>query len=190
MIRIFRSLMAVFLVFILLFCFSMKGDALLINEEVSEEEALFSYNANMRYDALLKQWNNEYPDYYGGAYIENMKLYILVTCDPKSVKDDIILITGKDTSFKHVEYSYKRLCEYKDQIWNIIEDYRNNHEDLFDSCFGIGIDERKNTIFLETYAVSKKHVRAIKKLTNRIFKALEFRELEAPYTEEQMLLQE
>ena len=41
MIRIFRSLMAVFIVFILLFCFSMKGDALLINEEVSEEEALF-----------------------------------------------------------------------------------------------------------------------------------------------------
>lgn len=58
-----------------------------------------------------------YPDYYGGAYIEEGKLYLMVTCDPEDVREEITDVTGNsEIILRECDYSYSELQELHDRV--------------------------------------------------------------------------
>lgn len=63
---------------------SCSSDDFLDSENNAKAKTTFYSNANEAYDALLNAFNSgtrgvakSYPDYYGGAYVENGKLILL-----------------------------------------------------------------------------------------------------------------
>ena len=80
-----------------------------------------------QFQSLLKHWDVQYdenkrdvygfPDYYGGAYIEDGKLYLLVTCDPTHVCEEITDVTGNsEIILRECDYSYSELQELHDRL--------------------------------------------------------------------------
>lgn len=61
-----------------------------------------------------------YADSYGGAYVEDGKHYLLVTCDPDTMGETADLIRGQGYILKKVVYTYAELemaCEEINQLF-------------------------------------------------------------------------
>ena len=118
---------------------------------ISIEEAIkFSGIINEQFDKLKGYWNGEYPDYYGGAYIEGLTFSILVTCDPQIVAKEIWRVTGNnDIKFVHVNNSYLYLERVRDAIQHSIQQKMINRSSTKDIYSGFGIDEKSNKVILE-----------------------------------------
>ncbi len=102
-----------------------------------------------KYSSLLQAWSNNsetginYPDFYGGAYINNDKnLVIQVT----SIADEIInyfgsIINLNNVIFNEVEYPYSTLKAQYDTIVNNVVKSNN-----FPLVTGVSIIEKDNSI--------------------------------------------
>ena len=104
----------------------------------------------------------DYPDYYGGAYIdENGKLIVLVTDRKLSTKREIRDLTQSiDISIKHVNTSLRELLDLQvdisEKMTSVARDVLNSPDKvdenllaLIDSFVGIGVSEKNNNLFIE-----------------------------------------
>ena len=79
--------------------------ALILGEYSAEERA-----EQMR--RLTDAWSGDWPDYYGGMYVERDSVVVCVTCDPETVRDEICRLAGADfVGVRRVAYSWRRLTE-------------------------------------------------------------------------------
>ena len=88
---------------------------------------------SFKYNELLDEWtsgvdtegnvNIAYPDYYGGAYIDDDKnLVILVTTEIEVARKEIsTIINLADIKFENVTYSFNQLREVQDEIESDVE---------------------------------------------------------------------
>jgi len=121
-----------------------------LDEDLMEKES----EANEKYNILLREWaydeeriddvNADFPDYYGGAYIDESKnLVIQVTSLNDEIRayfDDLIEL--ENVIFEVVEYSYENLkCEKE----AIVEKMKSQEFDSF-SLTGVGISFENNSV--------------------------------------------
>ena len=132
------------------------------NDPYGFKAIAFSEKANEEYNKLIEQWGNNCPDYYAGAYIENMTLFILVTCTPETVSDEISNII-KEINVKIIKakYSINHLENIRKRLELTIKSLDYNTRKAF---VGFGIDEKKNSIeleVLEKYIADEKYVDSV-----------------------------
>jgi hypothetical protein len=103
-------------------------------------------------DKIKEHWT-EYSDYFGGAYIgDDLRLYVLVTCDPRLYENDILNATGnKGIILEKVKNSYKKLEEVKDALRIAIDESIASGSKTINTYIGYGIDEKANKVVLEVF---------------------------------------
>lgn len=120
-----------------------------VEKRIKENLAIEKYNQllyNWAYDkACVSDINADFPEFYGGAYIDDDKnLVIQVTELDESVEnciEDIIDI--ENVEFEVVEYSFARLMEEKQKIE---EKAWNNSKNRVTSIVGVGLDIYDNEV--------------------------------------------
>lgn len=118
-----------------------------LNDPFGYDAVCFSKVANEEYNKLVKKWNNCFPAFYAGAYIENKQLNILVTEVSDDIIDEIVnTITEVRPNIKRVDYSYSHLLDVNEKIGKIITNLDKSEKKIF---VGFGIDERKNRVEIE-----------------------------------------
>ena len=122
-----------------------------IENPISDEQIIqFSNDSNDQFDKLMSHWGDKNPSYYAGAYISELSFYILVTCDPASVQDEIWEVTGnKNINIIQVKYSYDYLEAIKDEIVSNITKLSQEGNITAKQIIGFGVDEMNNKIFVE-----------------------------------------
>ena len=119
-------------------------------ENELNEKIAFSDEVNKRRDQLFEHWNGVLPDYYAGTYIDGLEFYVLVTCDPKQVEDEILCyMQDINLSIRQVKYSYNYLSRVRDSICeNVLraEDRKTTNKA---AIIGVGINEIANRITVE-----------------------------------------
>ncbi len=123
----------------------------IITPEQGEEEMSISANLNSQYNKLLNHWGGDCPDYYGGAYIEDRSLHVLVTCDPEDIREEIVSVTGNpNIEIILVEYSYNELNELKDKMSEKMRELvaANDKRALYLSGFGVYDKENRIKVYL------------------------------------------
>lgn len=110
---------------------SMEASSVRQNTRIIEyfRKDIVSKNSNVDMEKL----SLEYPDYYGGSYInKNHELVILLKDDSKSVRNILISIAeNKNLIFKKAKYSYAELTKSIDYIMGTKEKYLKNEDDSF-----------------------------------------------------------
>ena len=134
---------------------SCSSDDFLNSENDVKVETVAYSNANDAYDALLGAFSSvtrgisrSYPDYYGGAYVENGKL-VLLTPFEKLEDNDYKSLLGKTVyEVKKCKYSYNELVEVR----NLILDYVAGHKGLVSSNIqSCGISDFENKVVVYLY---------------------------------------
>lgn len=134
---------------------SCSSDDFLNSENDVKVETVTYSNANDAYDALLGAFSSgtrgisrSYPDYYGGAYVENGKL-VLLTPFEKLEDNDYKSLLGKTVyEVKKCKYSYNELVEVR----NLILDYVAGHKGLVSSNIqSCGISDFENKVVVYLY---------------------------------------
>ncbi len=131
---------------------SVAAENYIIEEAVSpliapDDAIAFSAIANERYQKLFKAWDEKYPDYYGGAYIDGSKLYILVTCEPEDVQTEINQIVGADIcAITKVENSYNKLVAVYKELNNRFQNLEIT--ELVELITGWRVSEKENCIIV------------------------------------------
>lgn len=131
-----------------------------ISKVITDELLLKENVANDKYNTLLKNWaydpnliddvNAEFPEFYGGAYInDNKELVIQVTTlndDVRTYFSNMIDLT--DTVFEEVKYSYDELKAEKDKLVEKMRSGKNERTTPFEYISGVGISFPENSISL------------------------------------------
>ncbi len=143
---------------------------------LSDELQELENEANEKYNELLNEWsensqfvtesNVNYPDFYGGAYINNEKeLVIQVTYLDDSIEEyfgSIINLTN--VVFEEVSYSFNEL---KQAHGEIVEKMNPNSSDLLiSSIAGVGISFPDNSVSL--YVVTSDAVAKTSAFNNQV----------------------
>ena len=91
----------------------------------------------------------DYPDYYGGAYIDhNGKLVVLVTQPVDECKRIIEKIANEENFIvKNCQYSYKELLTIKEKIEKLHNE--NLDSKIFKNLTIYGVSDRENLVFVE-----------------------------------------
>lgn len=90
-------------------------------------------------NSLAKSISNNYPDYYGGAYIGDSGELVILTKDVDNSQRSLNMFNA---SFVTAEYSLNELEEINNTIINYIENHKN--EDWILNISGFGIFEENN----------------------------------------------
>lgn len=104
------------------------------------------------YGSVIK--SRVYPDYYGGAYIDENDDYIInIVEDSTDWKDDLTLrIDVSKLRYRFVKYAYKDLQKVRDAAASMV----NNNKDLFkDNIIGWGISNKNNKINVYAQDISE-----------------------------------
>lgn len=113
------------------------------NQELQSKEDI----AIQKYNQLLSLWSNhidkdgnliiDYPDYYGGAYIDNAKnLVILIKNNSKLDNENFEILDSDNVRFENVKYSLKELLDIKSDI-KLSKDITGIGISLKDNCIKI-----------------------------------------------------
>ncbi len=138
-----------------------------------ENEAIIKYNE------LLDEWtsgvdtegnvNIAYPDYYGGAYIDDDKnLVILVTTEIEVARKEIrTIINLADIKFENVTNSFNQLREEQDEIESDVETSKG----LGKGITGIGLSVKENmvTVYSEDTRLKKNLKSVIEKRNTDLY---------------------
>lgn len=117
-----------------------------------EMNVIATNELNQQFDRLVDYWGGLYPDYYGGAYIKNRQLFVLVTCKPEKVVKEIIEATGsKETKVLCSSNSYKDLIDLKNQIVDRVKEKDYALDSRWEKVSGISIDEEKNKVVVRIH---------------------------------------
>lgn len=94
------------------------------NETFVEADADFQQDANLKLEKLLKKFGSHFPDYYGGAFINDQgNLVINIKGNLAKGKTEVIKIIGSENVlFEARKYSHKELSD----IMNYLNDFSRN----------------------------------------------------------------
>lgn len=135
-----------------------------------EEDVQFSEMINQEFANLVSYWGGIYPDYYAGAYIEGRIFHILVTCQPETIRDEVCAVTeNPDIVFHKVSFSYNELTEARDQISNNVISLQNQGNNQALRVVSIGVDEKKNDVFVEVRDLDEEILSRLKSVTDPVF---------------------
>ncbi len=153
--RILRRILAVMIVVSMLMsvCPADYISALEKSDPEMERQMVLSEKINQQFNRLVDFWGGKYPDYYGGAYIEENRLVLLVTCDPSEVSQEIAIITGNDDiEIKRVENSFGELEAVKNRLSEIIQSFleKNKNKNVL-RISSLRIDERSNDVLVKVF---------------------------------------
>ena len=115
---------------------------------VEQESALLAYQNLWNSFGKDSKGNAIYPDEYGGEYIEDGKLVILLTDCSQSLKDEYKqrCNNSSDITFKEVEHSYNSLSSYSlyaDQLQQDGALVVSSGVDVRSNTYSIGINENR-----------------------------------------------
>lgn len=107
-----------------------------------------STDLNEQYAGLLEYWNGEYPDYFGGTYIDDNELYVLITSDSEKIKKEIRKgLKTQKVKFVVCQYSYQELEAVQNTI---VTQWQSEPESgAAESIIGVGIDVINNCVLIE-----------------------------------------
>lgn len=116
-----------------------QGDAIIEYTRLLETFANTKNTQNQKYATN----NNNYPEYYAGAYLDNnQELVILVT--DKGVSQNSLM--SVNATFETAKYSLNTLNEIMNTINSYVDNHRN--EALSTNISGFGIDEKENRVLV------------------------------------------
>lgn len=144
-----KKIFALALAFIMLFASFSFISASAVEADLDQKTVQFSNETNEQYSKLLEHWNDKLPPYYAGAYIKDMKFYILVTCEPTSVSKEIHDIMNPDVIIKQVKHSYGYLEAINNEVVEKICIMQTEKHAAAVQVIGVGIDEINNRVFVE-----------------------------------------
>lgn len=93
----------------------------------------------------------DYPDYFGGAYINNQyDLVFNIVGDTSKYKKDIIQRIGNDNfHLKKCRYSYKHLIEANDSINQFIQNHKNTSTTKNIGFYNSAISIEQNVVIVQ-----------------------------------------
>ena len=121
--------------------------------------------------------NNMYPDYYGGAYInDNGRLTVVVVGDIEDAALDInnrIQSTGIE--YESGDFSYNDLHSTKETILNIFISYYHQYKNDMENAdsairaflinfIGVGIGQQQNSVIVHLYNIDEETIENVKKV--------------------------
>ena len=119
-----------------------------IGDAPTQEEAVNAY------EKLMGRFNGQYPDWYGGAYIDNTGTLIVQLVEDKDPGDKTLELQVLDwtddgrVAFSSCKYSLRYLRDLQDKVVDAMSEL-----DLFSSC---GANEKRNRLDLELTSVTDK----------------------------------
>lgn len=133
---------------------SCSSDDFLDSENNAKAKTTFYSNANEAYDALLNAFNSgtrgvakSYPDYYGGAYVENGKLILLTPFEDLKDNDYKSLLGKANYEVRKCRYSYNELVAVKNTILDYVVKCRGAVSSNIQFCSISGF-ENKVVVYL------------------------------------------
>lgn len=109
------------------------------SESNDQSDAVLEYWKLM--DSFNKSRNNNYPDYYAGAYLGDSGDLIILTNDIDNAQRSLNMFNA---SFMPAEYSLNELKDINNTIINYMENHKN--EDWISNISGFGIFEKENRV--------------------------------------------
>lgn len=115
------------------------------NRKKQQKACLAYEDLTKSFQKKMKKSADEYPDYYGGAYInDNDILTINVTTDSTDIKEELQEVTqDQEVGFKKVKYEYSQLLDLYNMLGNKITDSQ-----IADQVTGFYVDEVNNRIMV------------------------------------------
>jgi len=107
--------------------------------------------------------SDDYPDYYGGAYIDDCgELVIHIVGDLDSCQGEIkkVINQKEGYSLQQAAYSYKELLELKDYLEEL--SVNDKQSEIFSNIVGYGPDDRNNLFLIEMNILNKEHIAKFK----------------------------
>ncbi len=117
-----------------------------IGDAPTQEEAVNAY------EKLMGRFNGQYPDWYGGAYIDNTGTLIVQLVEDKDPGDKTLELQVLDwtddgrVAFSSCKYSLRYLRDLQDKVVDAMSEL-----DLFSSC---GANEKRNRLDLKLTSVT------------------------------------
>ena len=129
-------------------------------KQIGLEKAKKNAKSTTIHDRLMNTFgktisDREYPNYYGGAYIDEDDNYVInVVEDGSDWKDDLELrIDLTDVRINFVQYSYDYLRKLRDKSAKLVNE---SEGDLHDSIVGWGISNKTNKINVYSSDIGEK----------------------------------
>ena len=106
--------------------------------------------------------NDTYPSYYGGAYLRNQNVVILITKDSREAEAEVREIIGQEEGvvIRYVKYSYNHLHEVQDKISDRWMELKENGVQM--TSTSVRIEE--NEVVVSIKDISNRKIRKFKKL--------------------------
>lgn len=130
------------------------------NTDVQQIESLGAQDAESGYNHLIQSFNTnatsrtvgqKYPDYYGGAYIDNNRLIVNIPKGVSSYSNFDNILSETSYKIKECEFSYNEL----EKIMSVIEEYKqkNPYSSVSQNFYSYSISDKDNRIkvYLEEY---------------------------------------
>jgi len=104
----------------------------------------------------------DYPDYYGGAYINEAGILVVGLAGSYADYEDVIhkSILSEHCTFRQVPYSYKKLMKIKEEIQEI--HLSNSEEETFKNVTGYGISDELNLVNVDLEIFNKEEIQKFK----------------------------
>ncbi|MBQ6678658.1 MAG: hypothetical protein IJM76_01425 [Lachnospiraceae bacterium] len=148
--KLFRGLLSIILVSLLSIRIVVPVYAVDEQSLSVEEEMAFSGAVTEQMESLMKHWGGGFPDYYGGACVIDHQFVIYVTCNPRTVQNELREASGSQIlKIVKVQNSYLDLVRESEEICEIICAYRQMGNDTAMHVTASGVDDRANSLFLE-----------------------------------------
>lgn len=123
----------------------------------SQETAPDQSDAIEKYNALLTEWaydknmiddvHADFPDYYGGAYLEGEQLVIQVTELNDAVKEELAgIISLENVVFEEVTYAYTELVSANDALVEALQD--TEMRAALNAVTEMGVDIKDNSVYV------------------------------------------
>lgn len=132
---------------------------------ISQEFYSRSVQASMEYFRLMNSFSRdlkgtsyEFPDHYGGAYIDDDGyLTINVSGEVDSSRRDFVLrIDDSDVKYKQVRWSLAKLNQIRDLIYGLVTEQREDR--LGDMINAWSVDERNNQVIVYVRELDEKTI--------------------------------
>ena len=153
----------------LLFTVTSFADAGSIPDEVRLRN---QSDANNYYAALLSSFTNEngeieYPDYYGGSYLDNKGNLVVQLCENnRENREKVLRSSGtRHISFVSVKNAYKDLYSAYEEFNELCRDSSDLHEAFTDSVYWFCIDENNNSVTLGLKSLDPESIALIRSLS-------------------------
>lgn len=153
-----RKIMAVLFALMVLAGMGIQTEHIYAGDAASSPEAVPDQgDALEKYNALLTEWaydknmvddvHADFPDYYGGAYLDGEQLVIQVTELSDAVKEELAgIISLENVAFEEVTYAYTELVAANDALVEALQDAEMR--DALSAVAEMGVDIKDNSVYV------------------------------------------